>query len=320
VENDREFVIVVLDACRYGFFEEVYDEYLKGQLEKVWSSANNTPNYVASTWTNWHDLTYISTLPWASDMAWASINHVEPYLSEANHGYRPSEHLKDARNIWINRWNAVQFTVPPEATTQEAVNYLSSTAEPQLVVHYLQPHRPYIGEPKIDPWSETFDPDEVETVEDPDFDELFRDRTEVSPEEIYKYDIGWQEFTKYGLEAPRFDIKEAILSGDLSKERYREAYRGNLRLVLESVSKLVKTADCPVYITADHGEFLGEGGRVLHSNFTHPILREVPWLEVHGSRYTGEDMESVVETDQESDKIDNHNVKERLKQLGYLRG
>ena len=62
----------------------------------------------------------------------------------------------------------------------------------------------------------------------------------------------------------------------------RQAYRDNLIYVLEEgVKPLLEHTDFEIVITADHGELLGEGGKLEHEDGVDtPELREVPWLEV----------------------------------------
>lgn len=316
-----EFVIVMLDACRFDYFSRVYPEYFEGDVQVAWASGNNTPNYFANTWTDDYELTYVSASPWASDLAWESKTIEEPLVSASNHGYRPSRHLSDVKHIWLSRWDVTQFTVPPEETTEAAMNRAATSDRTRMIAHYLQPHRPYIGDPGISPWSESVEMNDVD--DDPggvDLGELFEERSEITLEEIYRYDLGFEEFARYDLEFPRLDIQKSIEEGDLTLEGYRDAYEANLRRALGSIAELAAYVDCPVYITADHGEFLGETNRFLHANFTHPLLRMVPYLEVTESLATEfeEHSPTSVETGLE-ETADASNVEERLKQLGYLR-
>jgi len=50
VVKEREWVIIILDACRYDFFEKVYRDYLKGKLLKVRSANSTTPLWLTETW------------------------------------------------------------------------------------------------------------------------------------------------------------------------------------------------------------------------------------------------------------------------------
>ncbi|KXA93239.1 hypothetical protein AKJ64_01105 [candidate division MSBL1 archaeon SCGC-AAA259E17] len=41
--------LIILDACRYDFFESNYDEYLNGKLRKVISEGTNTSQWLKRT-------------------------------------------------------------------------------------------------------------------------------------------------------------------------------------------------------------------------------------------------------------------------------
>ena len=76
-------------------------------------------------------------------------------------------------------------------------------------------------------------------------------------------------------------IIEQVMRGELSPETVKEAYRENLKLVLEYVSKLINELEGTIIITSDHGEYLGEMGFWSHPpNINDPILRAVPYLRL----------------------------------------
>jgi hypothetical protein len=72
-----------------------------------------------------------------------------------------------------------------------------------------------------------------------------------------------------------------IESGAISRDKLRQAYRDNLKLVLASVARMIKNIKGTTIITSDHGELLMEGNMFGHpSNFDNPLLRTVPWFKV----------------------------------------
>jgi len=84
-----------------------------------------------------------------------------------------------------------------------------------------------------------------------------------------------------GKHAVNAEIVEKVKRGEITISRLREAYRDNLRLVLEYVEKIVKESEGGVIITSDHGEMLGEYRLFLHPcGIECKILRQVPWLEL----------------------------------------
>ena len=59
-----------------------------------------------------------------------------------------------------------------------------------------------------------------------------------------------------------------------------EGYLNNLKLVLSKVKEIFPFVTFPVIITSDHGESLGDIGRIGDHGFDHPLLHRVPWLVV----------------------------------------
>lgn len=108
-------------------------------------------------------------------------------------------------------------------------------------------------------------------------------------------------------------VWDKLENGSVSKSRVWEAYRDNLRHVLDSVDVLLENVDADdVVITADHGNGFGEAGIYGHPRLrTHRVLREVPWVTTTATdQRTREPMVEVGDSSEED-------VKERLADLGY---
>lgn len=77
-----------------------------------------------------------------------------------------------------------------------------------------------------------------------------------------------------------------MIKNNIRRKTLVEAYRENLKNVLSHVQQLAKGfPNKKIYITADHGELLGEDYMYLHmypDEIYIPLLREVPWFEVKG--------------------------------------
>lgn len=108
-------------------------------------------------------------------------------------------------------------------------------------------------------------------------------------------------------------IWSKLAEGTLDKEEFFDAYRDNLRWVLEGggVNTLQENCDASIGITADHGNAAGEWGFYGHPvGCLSPSVRRVPWATVQG-----EDERTVIPTIEEtSTKVDRE---QQLKALGY---
>jgi hypothetical protein len=117
-------------------------------------------------------------------------------------------------------------------------------------------------------------------------------------------------------EGHRRSVWDLLQMGDLSREAAWEAYRDNLRWVLDDgVDRILENVDAEnVVITSDHGEAFGEWG--FYGHFRHvavDALRQVPWVET-----TAEDTGTYEPTVEPEDvDLATSVVNDRLRALGY---
>jgi hypothetical protein len=153
----------------------------------------------------------------------------------------------------------------------------------RLVVHFMQPHYPFIGSDLELDRRTVPDPEELETEI---WHEMMRNRAAIPPEEI------------------------------------RAAYRANFDVVQPHVRQLLATLSGKTVVTADHGNALGERSRPIPvREWGHPTgvytseLVTVPWLEhENGPR------RDIVADPPESTSVDvdDEVAAERLRHLGYV--
>lgn len=141
MREQDEYLLIVLDACRYDYFREVSHLYLDGDLQPAYTPARDTFEYVRQNWSDHHDVTYVSgAVPINSKQI--QINQ-DSDLNRYYDGYRPADHIEKIVDVWETGWDDDLGTVPPEAVTAAALDH--DTAD-RVVAHYFQPHAPYIGD------------------------------------------------------------------------------------------------------------------------------------------------------------------------------
>ena len=200
--------------------------------------------------------------------------------------YRPSEHFDGLLPLWDSGWDPERGTVPAHQVTDSALKYATQTENPRFVAHYAQPHVPYIGDEEILPWEGVSERGIQERLTDDD--------------------------------QPTKKFYSKIRNGEISDERLQTAYRDNLRYVLSDVIRLVRRLDCPIVITSDHGEHLGENNKYLHKTDSKK-LREVPWFVVDETETSQKEIEDEYQVgfDVEKSTSTDSEVKDRLAHLGY---
>lgn len=239
VREDDSYLLVVLDACRFDYFEENYRDYLSGELVKAYTPARDTFEYLQFAWPDWHDVCYVSGA--------VPVNSVDLQINEDGSlnrlydGYLPNEHIREIVDVWNFGWEDDLGTTPPESVKECAIDHLE---EDRLVVHFFQPHAPYVGEENL----------------------LGYTGEEHGPNRGSPNDsIIWK----------------SVKSGKVSDEKLRRCYESNLCGVLECVEDLVQESPHEeIFITADHGEALGEDGVYAHPRMKsrHPRVSIVPFL------------------------------------------
>jgi len=250
--------LIVLDACRYDLFESVVS---CEELQSVWSVGSHTSEFLQRNFEKaYPDTVYVCATPQFERQGMTGKFFKEEY-------------------VWRDGWDENLRTVPPEEVTDAAIKTFQRYPNKRYIVHYLQPHYPFIGETgrKIEHATVTGDG-------------IIYDRKD-SP-----------------------TIWELLEQGHVDRETVWDAYKENLELVLPHVEQCIETLGGKSVITSDHGNCFGEFGI-----FGHPQrvlvreLVEVPWLITeHGPRREIQAGDQTAST-----RTETSDVEDRLNALGY---
>jgi hypothetical protein len=187
-------------------------------------------------------------------------------------------------NVWKYGWDKRLDTVPPHEITQAALRMLRQYPDKRLIIHYIQPHGPWIGKTQV-----------VENSTNGNGQWLGQVKT-------------WQ----------------MVREGRIDLKLLRQAALDNLELVLAEVEKLAPELSGKVVISADHGEAFGEKWVYSHPPGVYiKELVEVPWLVIDKGKVNHQPLkeETGLEAKVEATEMtveDEAEIEERLKALGYL--
>lgn len=256
--------LVILDACRFDLFKR--HNTLSGALSWRRSRGSNTAEFLRGNVLN-RDL--LDTV----------------YVTANPQFYRHRDEL-DATfhsviNVWQeDGWHDELGTVLPKTTTEYAIRVAEQYPNKRLLIHYIQPHYPFIDT------DSTYDKGQLADSSDSMsfWRKLRMNRLDVSPDRI------WEEYAR------------------------------NFELVLPHVRELLSSLDGRTVITSDHGNMFGErctpvpirGWGHPHGIYT-PQLVKVPWLVSE----TGPRRKIVEDPVDEHKVVNEQVVKDRLQQLGY---
>jgi hypothetical protein len=262
--------LVILDACRYDMFEQASD--IDGTLSSRISKGSATTEWLRANFDN-RDL---------RDTVYVTAN---PQLQR--HREQWDVRLHETVDVWRNEgWDEKTGTVRAETLTEVAIDAFDRFPNKRLVVHYMQPHYPFV------PAETTVDKEHLNTIGE-------------------------------SAESPTGEsVWERKFAGDLALTRAElwTMYRDNLAYVLESVAELLPELSGKTVVTSDHGNYVGERASPIPiREYGHPrgiyddVLVRVPWLEVpyDERREIGRGSSAV------ADDVDAAAVADKLRHLGY---
>lgn len=262
--------LVVLDACRYDMFEST--SRLEGTLSARISKGSSTVEWLQANFDG-RDL---------RDTVYVTAN---PQLEENRDQWEIRLH--ETINIWLNEgWDEEVGTVRAETMTEAALEAAEQFPHKRLVVHYMQPHYPFVP---------------AET----DFDKKHLHQMDGKGGEPSEENV-WNRKFKGEL--------------NISKEGLWSIYTENLIYALEHVKDLLVEMSGKTVITADHGNYVGERASPIPiQEWGHPRglydepLVQIPWLECgQGERRTIRANESESRA-----HVEDETVSDRLQALGY---
>jgi hypothetical protein len=261
--------LVVLDACRYDMFERICE--LEGRLESRISRGSATTEFLMANFggRELRDTVYVTA---------------NPQLYRNHH--RIDTELHAVIDVWNDAgWDEEYGTVLPETVTEAALDAVERFPNKRHVVHFMQPHYPFL-------------------TQETGFDKGHLENPEAGEENV------WNKLMENDL--------------DVNVEQIRRLYDDNLRSVLPAVERLLEALDGKTVVTSDHGNMLGERATPIPiKEWGHPRgiytleLVTVPWLVVEAE--TRRDIRAERGERTLSD-VDEATVTERLQQLGYAEG
>ena len=195
----------------------------------------------------------------------------------------------------LDKWDSETQTVLPADVKKEAISAEKNNPNKRLIIHFLQPHAPFIG----------------------DTAKEIRNKTGKT---IGGLNPG-REYTNVESQNINTTSYRDMLELDyVSEDEIVTAYRESLAEVLSHVGELIIELEGKTVITADHGELLGEKPNLFSPiHWEHPSgyrseeLCKVPWIEFDSDGRK----EIIDEAPAESSEFDQREVNERLRSLGY---
>lgn len=253
--------LLILDACRADLFEEAVELDRFDDYRQVTSIGSSTPEWTQRNFQGdrFGDTVYVTGNPQISKYAGDSFHKVI--------------------EVWDDAFDESHKTVLPNEMVDAALQAHNQYPNKRLVVHFMQPHTPF-----------------------------------VHRDEIFPPDHGVTDAT---LDESKEELKTMVDAVGLNS--VWSAYKDNLLVAMDDVWTLLDELDGKSVVSSDHGELFGERAPPFfnrhygHSTgIRHPDLVEVPWAVSDAASRRRIRVGDVSVTESDSDKIER-----QLKMLGY---
>lgn len=224
-------VLIILDACRGDLMRE-----LLTSTEYSYVRTRDSSTSVASMTPDWMERNFVPR--YASEMEDTVYVCGNPFSEQK----LDADWFRELIEVWRYGWDDGTGTQPPRPVTDEAIRQGRAMDDGRLIVHYMQPHSPFLTD---------------------------------SPMEEGKSLDSWPV-------TPDGDVWTQLSYGELDANEVWTNYRENLELVMDELTLLLENLDADhAVVSSDHGNAIGEYGIYGHpGSMPFPFLREVPWIEV----------------------------------------
>ena len=258
--------LIILDACRYDLFKSCLHQLPPGKLEKRLSRGSNTSIFMTENFSrgSFNDTVFVGA---------------NPFIYKFRNNFYKLIYVKKTKK------DEYYGTILPETVLLSALKANKENTYKRLIIHFIQPHYPFIGKTKIT--------QEVATL---------------------------LSGAKKKIANPWY----LLADGKVDRNTILHAYRDNLLRVLPSVKILLHELIGKTVITSDHGEAYGEWAKPFpiriwgHIGPRIKSLIEVPWFIVDKKPRKRIIAGSNVDKESELLPEEIEQINERLRALGYI--
>ena len=304
--------LILLDACRYDVFEKIRQDCLpEGRVSCRQS--------IGSATTEWRDNSFPDVYP---EVVYVSSN---PYINsqKAVSGFAGADHFFQVIDVWKTGWDPIKGTVLPQTITREALKAIRRWPDKKTIIHYLQPHAPYLefgsdcaGFPVPDMVTQQVLRGTTRTGSGTQMKTKIYGRLYPVMKKISCWGNHPDWLLSQALRLPPCSPMDMVRR-KYGKKGLRRAYEENLSAVLKEIVQLIRYLSGDIVITSDHGEYLGEDCCYSHfAGSDSPYLRNIPWWTVR-KEMAEPSPEPEADFGQTPD-IEDDEIQKRLKDLGYL--
>lgn len=252
-------VLVILDACRFEVFEEVYKKSLKkkGELKKAKTFSEGTKDWMTSN---------------IKGRDCSDIIYIDPIIMFNK--WLPNNNFFKVDEVWKYGWDYNYGTILPEQMTESALKQIKDHPDKRIIIHYHQPHPPF-----LDP---AFRKIRKNIVTPKSVQDLMNSKTKNKSHTLSHFIQGNMRKILGAERAWRLMIWARMEPLDEMGQTYKhfgmdgimDAYKKNMILVLNNLNKILLNVNKKIIITSDHSFNYDRSTKALKKRY-------VPWLEMN---------------------------------------
>lgn len=267
VMNEDWDNLLILDGCRADLFEDVADVATFDEYSQKKSFGSTTEEWTRNNFgeDRFGDTVYITSNPYTTKVAGDSFHKLI--------------------NVWESSFDDTTSTVHPEPLISEARRAVEEYPNKRIVVHFMQPHYPFVGS-----------------------DEFVG--AGMNPDQVMDGTIGGSR---------KQTAWRALAVGEVPKDTVWRAYRDNLEYVLEPALQLAGELGGKSVVSSDHGNMIGERSYPVPVRlYGHPGgLRHRPLVDIPWAVVEDENRRRIIDDGVTRSVGDDEEIAERLRDLGY---
>jgi len=252
-------ILIILDACRYDTFEEVYKKILKrkGELKKAKTFSNGTKEWMDGN---------------IKGMDCSDIIYIDPIIMFDM--WLPNNTFFEVDRVWKYGWNYYYGTILPRQMTDSALKQMKKHPNKRIIVHYHQPHPPFLDPAFRKIVKNIVTPELVINIMSGKVENKTNDLSNCIQRQMMRVlgsERAWKCMIKLGIEPHGMGYTYKYLGMD----KIIEAYKQNMMMALNSINRIIsKSNGSKIVISSDHSyNFDGTKTRIRKAY--------VPWLEIN---------------------------------------
>jgi len=245
-------VLIILDACRFDVFANL-QFMLPGTLKIANTFCAGTQEWMYNNIYN-------------NDCS--DIIYLNPIIMFNT--FIPKHNLFKVVDVWKTHWNYEYGTILPSDMTKVALEVIKKHPDKRVIIHYHQPHPPYLQEKFLGIEGPVDTPEEIlkqiGVKRKFNFLEFFQGRLRKT----LGCEKAWNIITGMGLEPMDYYGK---IYKQYGREGLEYGYRETLKMTLKSINKIIVKNNINIVVTSDHSKNLDGSNKNLKK-------QSVPWLEI----------------------------------------